>query len=225
MIGEVGVGQGQVEVVDVADGGRGVVDDGADGGRYGGGARSEGAEDAQRGGQQARVGGGDLVEGGGDRGGDVVGPGVVLFAVGVGVVGGGGVLKEFGLLVPPAGGCVFAEGAVVEVEAVGGGGVAGSGGVLPPEAGVLLGFSELEDAAQDPGSGGFGELGVRKVRRVGSAVVWVTTAAQRFLRFWAASTEVGSSAAVTAGTGAGAGSGVCRRARTRASAASMSAWV
>ncbi|XQE77624.1 hypothetical protein ACN24L_00755 [Streptomyces microflavus] len=60
---------------------------------------------------------------------------------------------------PPAGGCVFAQGAVVEVEAVGGGGVAGSGGVLPPKAGVLLGFGELEDAAQDAGAGGSGSWG------------------------------------------------------------------
>lgn len=60
---------------------------------------------------------------------------------------------------PPAGWGVFAEGAVVEVEAVGGGGVAGSGGVLPPEPGVLLGLGELEDAAQYAGAGGLGSWG------------------------------------------------------------------
>ncbi|MET9771348.1 hypothetical protein ABZZ78_29015, partial [Streptomyces sp. NPDC006415] len=41
VVGEVGVGQGEVEVVDVADGGWGVVDDGSDGGRDGGGAGPE----------------------------------------------------------------------------------------------------------------------------------------------------------------------------------------
>ncbi|MFE2503594.1 hypothetical protein [Streptomyces rubiginosohelvolus] len=156
MISKVGAGQGEVEVVDVADGGRGMVDDGPHTGRERGGAGSEGTEDTQGGGQQAGVGGGDLVECGGDRGGDVVGLGVGLFGAGVREVGGACVLEEFGLLVPPARGGVFAEGAVVEVEALGGGGVARSGGVLPPEAGVLLSLGELEDAAENPGAGGSG---------------------------------------------------------------------
>ncbi|XQE77537.1 hypothetical protein ACN24L_00185 [Streptomyces microflavus] len=53
------------------------------------------------------------------------------------------------LVVPEAGGVLFAAGEVVEVEAVGGGALSGAGGVLPPEAGGVLGVGELQDAGQD----------------------------------------------------------------------------
>ncbi|MFD0036935.1 hypothetical protein ACFVIZ_04710 [Streptomyces anulatus] len=87
VVGEVGVGEGEVEAVDVADGGGCVVEDGSDDGRDGGGPGSEGAEDAQGGRQEARVRGGDSVECGGDGKRDGVGFGTGAFAGWDGLVG------------------------------------------------------------------------------------------------------------------------------------------
>ncbi|MFE3249786.1 hypothetical protein [Streptomyces sp. NPDC059209] len=62
-------------------------------------------------------------------------------------MGAGRGLDVVGLLVPPVGGDVFAEGEVVEVEAVGGG-LSGASGVLPPEACPVVGVGQLQYAGQ-----------------------------------------------------------------------------
>ncbi|MER6017281.1 hypothetical protein [Streptomyces anulatus] len=87
MVGEVGVCEGEVEAVDVADGGGCVVEDGPDDGRDGSGTGFEGTEDAQRGRQEARVRGGDGVECGGDGKRDGVGIGTGSLAGWDGLVG------------------------------------------------------------------------------------------------------------------------------------------
>lgn len=139
-VGEVGVGEGKVQVVVHEGDGHGhVVQDGVD--RFGHGrvVRLERAEDAQR--------GGDLD----------LGPGLrVGHDIGLGVLG-----------VPPVGSSVLAQGPVVQIEAVAGGGIAGPGGVLPPETGGLLALGELQHAPQHAGPGRFGQRPGEKDPEIG----------------------------------------------------------